>query len=124
GLNVAAHEAKVAETMTASAAATAALAERTKQLTETLQAALAGAGVYQAMSQEVRNVSDALRSATNSIAGANSRLGTAQETLSSHFETAERAARTLTERIEALIAAQERLRQIESVSPAPAPAAE
>lgn len=124
GLNVAVHEAKVAETMTASAAATADLAERTRQLTETLQAALSGAGAYQAMSEEVRSVTDALRSATRSIAGANARLGTAQETLSSHFEVAERAAKSLAERIEGLISAQERLRQIEPISPAPAAAAE
>ncbi len=123
GLNVAAHEAKVADTMTASALATAALAERTRQLTETLQAALVGAGVYKAMSDEVRNVTDALRSATQSIGGTNSKLGAAEAALSSHFETAERAAKSLTQRIEDIISAQERLRQFEAVATASAPAA-
>lgn len=118
--SVAEHEGKVAESMAASAASVRQLSEATRALNETLQTALTGADAYRTMTDEVRGVTDALRSAARSIASSNSRLGAAEASLSVQFETAERAARSLAQQIEGIIAAQIRLRQLDGASAEPA----
>lgn len=114
GLNVAAHETKVAESMATSAVAIQQLSAATNSLNETLQLAASGAQAYKSMSDEVRNVTEALKSATRSIANSNSRLGAAEASLATQFETVERLARSLGEQIEVIAAGHSRIRQAEA----------
>ncbi|UYN96083.1 MAG: hypothetical protein KIT25_03825 [Enhydrobacter sp.] len=109
GLDVAAHQAKVAESMAAGEVAIRQLSEATRLLNGALQMASSGARAYTAMADEVRGVTDALRTATRSIASSSSRLEAAEATLAAQLEVTEKAAKHLGQQIESMIAAQSRL---------------
>jgi hypothetical protein len=73
------------------------------------------------MEAEVKAVTEALRTATLSIAGASSRLATAETALTGHLATAEGAAQGLLAQVEALTDAQERLRAASTSLPSTQP---
>jgi hypothetical protein len=111
GGEMAKQETRAAEALAGSVGATSNFSERTRELTAALQEARGGTEAFKALEEEVKAVTDALRTAVRSITGASSRLATAETTLVGHMASAEGAARSLSTQVDALAAAQERLRE-------------
>jgi len=111
GSEMAEQEARAAAALAGSTGATSNFSERMGELAAALQEARGGTQAFKALEEEVKAVTEALRTAVRSIADASSRLATAETTLAGHMANAEGAARSLSTQVDALAAAQERLRE-------------
>ncbi|MCA0302518.1 MAG: hypothetical protein LCH95_08930 [Proteobacteria bacterium] len=78
------------------------LSEAVGALSTTFGPALESGEAFGGLTAEVRNVTEALRTATRSVAGSNSRLVAAEASLAAQLDTTERAARGLLAALETL----------------------
>lgn len=102
GTGAAEQGAQFSASMAANAEKSMAAAQGLQRLVESLGTASKGADSYVAMAEELRALTEALKSATRSIGSANTRLSTAEQSLTSQLQLAERAAANLRAQLEAL----------------------
>ena len=118
GGELAEQEARAAMALADSAGAISNFSERTRELAAALEGARGGTEAFKLLEEEVKAVTEAFRTAVHSIAGASSSLAAAETTLAGHLANAGGTVGNLSAQVDALAAAQARLREF-ATTPVP-----